>query len=74
LADSILLLDIGTTTISGTILDAVKGRPACRTGRPLASGVELNKQASFGDDVITRIDFALKDAANALRLQKAVVS
>jgi len=67
LADSILLLDIGTTTISGTILDAVKGRP-------LASGVELNKQASFGDDVITRIDFALKDAANAPRLQRAVVS
>jgi uncharacterized 2Fe-2S/4Fe-4S cluster protein (DUF4445 family) len=63
LADLILLLDIGTTTISAEIINL-------KRLRPLASGVILNSQVEIGEDVISRIDFALQGRQNALTLQK----
>ncbi|NQT95478.1 MAG: DUF4445 domain-containing protein [Candidatus Omnitrophica bacterium] len=62
-----LLLDIGTTTISGAILNKPKKRL-------LASDSILNGQAGIADDVISRIDFALKNSINATQLQKLVAS
>jgi uncharacterized 2Fe-2S/4Fe-4S cluster protein (DUF4445 family) len=63
LADLILLLDIGTTTISAEIINA-KGSGS------LASGVILNSQVEIGEDIISRIDFAIQNRQNALSLQK----
>jgi uncharacterized 2Fe-2S/4Fe-4S cluster protein (DUF4445 family) len=45
--------DIGTTTISGQLVDLT-------TGKVLGTKATYNKQASFGGDVITRIIFAQK--------------
>jgi len=63
LTDLILLLDIGTTTISADIIDS-KG------SKSLARGVVLNAQHEIGEDIISRIDFAIKSRQNALILQK----
>ena len=63
MADLILLLDIGTTTISADIIDS-KG------SKSLARGVVLNAQHEIGEDIISRIDFAIKSRQNALILQK----
>ncbi|MBE3587851.1 MAG: DUF4445 domain-containing protein [Thermoanaerobacteraceae bacterium] len=46
-----LALDIGTTTVAGSLIDL-------RTGRELAVVADLNKQSRYGADVISRIDFA----------------
>lgn len=62
-----MLLDIGTTTISGAILDKDKVKI-------VASDFVLNGQIRFGDDLISRIDFALRKVTNAVTLQKAAVS
>ena len=62
-----LILDIGTTTISGAVLDK-------RSGRILACDSILNGQTKFGDDLISRIDFALKAKKNADRLHDAAAS
>lgn len=63
--DSILLLDIGTTTISADIIDSNKNKL-------LASGSILNSQAAIGDDIISRIEFSLKSRQNAAILQGKV--
>jgi len=53
--------DIGTTTVVGMMVDLEEGREIA-----IASGA--NKQALFGDDVISRIDFAGKgDGLSRLR-------
>jgi len=59
-------LDVGTTTVSGQLLDL-------RTGEALAETAEYNRQIQYGADVITRIVFAQKpEGAN--KLQSVVVS
>jgi uncharacterized 2Fe-2S/4Fe-4S cluster protein (DUF4445 family) len=63
----VLLLDIGTTTISGCVFDTVRKRE-------LARDFLLNRQARFGDDIVTRIGFAIKDPNNAEALTGAVIS
>jgi uncharacterized 2Fe-2S/4Fe-4S cluster protein (DUF4445 family) len=49
-----LSFDIGTTTISGQLVDL-------KNGTILGTRATYNKQASFGADVITRIIYAKKD-------------
>ena len=53
-----LAIDIGTTTIYGQLLDL-------HSGRVLAEAGEYNGQISYGEDVITRIIYAEKDAGLA---------
>lgn len=48
----LLAFDIGTTTVAGYLLDGMRGQE-------LASGSMLNPQASYGADVISRIQHAL---------------
>ncbi len=45
------VFDIGTTTISGQLVE-------CQQGRVLGTKVTYNRQATFGSDVITRIIYA----------------
>ena len=61
--DLILLLDIGTTTISAEIIDS-------EMAKPLAHGIILNSQYEIGEDIISRMDFAIKSRQNILILQK----
>ncbi len=61
-----LALDIGTTTVSGQLVDL-------RTGMGLAEKAEYNRQIQYGADVITRIVFALKPEGPK-KLQSVVVS
>ncbi len=61
----VLLLDIGTTTVSGEIFNP-------RAKKSLAIGLILNEQAEFGEDVISRIGFASQDKTNARLLQAAI--
>jgi len=66
LAEFVLIADIGTTTISGAILDR-------KRSTLVSTDAVLNRQAKFGEDLISRIDCALKSSSNALDLQKAVI-
>ncbi|MDY6838602.1 MAG: ASKHA domain-containing protein [Thermodesulfobacteriota bacterium] len=59
-------LDIGTTTVSGQLMDL-------RTGEALAETAEYNGQIQYGADVITRIVFAQKPNGSK-KLQSVVVS
>jgi len=45
--------DIGTTTLVGTLLDAV-------TGKELSVSSRMNPQIQYGDDIISRINFSIK--------------
>lgn len=57
-------IDLGTTRIAGYLLNL-------RSGELLYSGAVSNPQAVYGDDVISRITYALKSAAAAGRLRRA---
>jgi uncharacterized 2Fe-2S/4Fe-4S cluster protein (DUF4445 family) len=60
-----LALDIGTTTVSGQVLDLATGNELCTVN-------EWNSQAQYGADVISRIMYALKPGGLAT-LQARVV-
>jgi uncharacterized 2Fe-2S/4Fe-4S cluster protein (DUF4445 family) len=57
--------DLGTTKIAGYLLDL-------ETGEELASAGIVNPQISFGEDVISRIVYAARDAKAAQQLADAV--
>ena len=57
-------VDLGTTTIVAQLLDL-------RTGRVLAVATALNEQAKRGADVMSRIEFAMRDQGQ-LTLQKLI--
>lgn len=60
-------VDIGTTTIVGYLYDL-------ETGKNLAIESAYNGQIKFGEDVISRVDYARKSAENLRSLQGAVVN
>lgn len=68
-ADKILglALDLGTTTISGRLLNLVNGKT-------LASASVANPQAAFGADLISRIAFAGDKPGNLKKLQRAALN
>ncbi len=57
-----LAVDLGTTTIAGYLCDL-------KTGKILASSATINPQRRYGDDVISRINYAGKAKMNAKKLQ-----
>lgn len=63
--DFSVVLDIGTTTVWGQLLDLNEGKTVAQASR-------YNKQISYGDDVITRIVFSQKKDGRET-LQQAVV-
>lgn len=60
-------VDIGTTTVVAYLMDLA-------TGEELAVASMLNPQKSYGDDVITRMDYARQEAAQLETLRDKVVS
>jgi uncharacterized 2Fe-2S/4Fe-4S cluster protein (DUF4445 family) len=62
-----LAVDLGTTNVAGFLVDL-------RTGARLASlGIE-NPQSMWGADLISRINYAIRDAAAAAELRAAAVA
>ena len=61
-----LAFDIGTTTVCGQLLDLNRGRV-------IAESIDFNGQISYGDDVITRINYSQKPGG-LKKLQQAVVA
>ncbi len=59
--------DIGTTTLGGVLLDLHNGREA-------ASASQMNPQTVFGDDVLSRILYAMKSRGACEELQATVVA
>jgi uncharacterized 2Fe-2S/4Fe-4S cluster protein (DUF4445 family) len=61
-----LAVDLGTTTIAGYLVDL-------DSAKTLASHGVLNPQVAYGEDIISRINFAVKSASEARRLQKLAI-
>ena len=62
-----LAIDLGTTNVAGFLVDL-------QNGMPLASlGIE-NPQVAWGADVISRINYAIRDAAAAGQLRTAAIT
>jgi len=61
-----LAFDIGTTTISGQLLDL-------NQGKVIAESIDYNGQISYGEDVITRIAYCQK-RGGLKKLQQAVTA
>lgn len=61
-----LAVDLGTTTIAGYLLDL-------SSGQTLASQGVINPQISYGEDIISRINYVIKSPHEGIRLQKLVV-
>ncbi|ACL20819.1 uncharacterized 2Fe-2S/4Fe-4S cluster protein (DUF4445 family) [Desulfitobacterium sp. LBE] len=61
-----LAIDVGTTTVVVYLVDLDSGEIVDKQG-------SYNKQAQFGDDVISRIVYAVDSKENMAEIQKAVV-
>lgn len=62
-----LAVDIGSTTLVGTLVDL-------QSGRDLAVSARINPQTSFGDDVLTRIRKCREETEGLATLRTAVIS
>jgi uncharacterized 2Fe-2S/4Fe-4S cluster protein (DUF4445 family) len=62
-----LALDVGTTTIAAYLADLT-------TGEVLASRSALNPQATFGDDIISRMQYAAHHPDGATELQRTAIA
>ena len=60
-------IDIGTTTVAAYLCDL-------STGDTLATAADLNPQISFGDDVITRISYAMSNPDGPGKLNYEIIS
>ncbi len=60
-----LAVDLGTTTVSGGLIDL-------EAGEPLGFASVMNQQTQFGADVITRIGYSQKGAAYRKELSQAL--
>ena len=61
-----IAFDVGTTTVVGYLLDL-------RTGKELAVASELNAQAVYGGDVMSRITFAQQDMMGLSKLHSSIL-
>ncbi len=61
-----MAFDIGTTTLVGYLIDL-------ESGKELTHAARLNPQVQFGDDVVSRLHYALQQPNGLRQLQQAVV-
>ncbi len=61
-----LAVDIGSTTIAAHLSDL-------RTGALLASAAEMNPQVRYGEDLMSRVSYAMMEANGTERMHRAVV-
>ncbi len=60
-----LAVDIGTTTVAGYLCDM-------KTGEVMATGAMMNPQVAYGEDVMSRISYAVK-GKNGLKQMNGVI-
>jgi uncharacterized 2Fe-2S/4Fe-4S cluster protein (DUF4445 family) len=61
-----LAIDVGTTTLVSQIIDL-------ESGERIVTFADKNPQASFGDDVISRIDYTMRNKDGLRELQNVVI-
>jgi uncharacterized 2Fe-2S/4Fe-4S cluster protein (DUF4445 family) len=61
-----LAVDIGTTTVAGYLCDLA-------TGEVLATDAMMNPQVAYGEDVMSRIGYAVKSPAGLRQLQRSII-
>jgi len=61
-----LAIDVGTTTLVVQLLDL-------QTGDEIATAAVKNPQAAYGDDVITRIGYTMRNPGGLRELQESVI-
>ncbi|MFT7587471.1 MAG: uncharacterized 2Fe-2S/4Fe-4S cluster protein (DUF4445 family), partial [Cellvibrionaceae bacterium] len=61
-----LAVDIGSTTIAGYLCDL-------RTGKVLATESQMNPQITYGEDLMSRVSFAMTDKQGTEKMHKAVL-
>lgn len=61
-----LAFDIGTTTVTGGIVELVNKKE-------LAVSQELNPQSKFGEDIISRLDYCIKHKTGLKQLRDAII-
>ncbi len=61
-----LAVDIGSTTVAAHLCDL-------RTGQVLATEASMNPQVRYGEDLMSRVSYATREAQGLSRLNKAVV-
>ncbi len=61
-----IAVDVGTTTIAGYLCDL-------RTGDLLATAAIMNPQIKFGEDLMSRISYSMREPQGLHRMQRAVV-
>ena len=61
-----LAIDVGTTTLVSQIVDL-------QSGRIIATLADKNPQSLFGDDVISRIDYTMRNKNGLRQLQKVII-
>jgi uncharacterized 2Fe-2S/4Fe-4S cluster protein (DUF4445 family) len=61
-----LAVDIGTTTVAGYLCSLT-------TGKIIASGSLMNPQVAYGEDVISRITYAMEHADGLEKLREAIL-
>jgi uncharacterized 2Fe-2S/4Fe-4S cluster protein (DUF4445 family) len=61
-----LAVDIGTTTVAGYLCDL-------NTGEVLATEAMMNPQVAFGEDLMSRISYAVKEKNGLKKLQQVVI-
>jgi len=62
-----LAIDLGTTKIAFLFVDLV-------TGKTIDSKGVMNPQVSYGEDIMSRLNFAMQSQDNANKIQKVVVA
>lgn len=62
-----LAIDLGTTKIAFLLVDLV-------TGKTIDSKGVMNPQVSYGEDIMSRLNFAIQSQDNANKIQKVVVT
>jgi uncharacterized 2Fe-2S/4Fe-4S cluster protein (DUF4445 family) len=61
-----LAVDVGTTTVAAYLCDL-------RTGAVLATEAMMNPQVRYGEDLLSRISYAMTEAQGVNRLHRAIV-
>jgi len=62
-----LAVDLGTTKIALLLVDLV-------TGKTIDSKGVMNPQVSYGEDIMSRLNFAMQSQDNANKIQKVVIT
>ncbi len=59
-------VDVGTTTVAGHLCDL-------RTGEILATASRMNPQVPFGEDLMSRVSYAMMNADGVARMHAAII-